>query len=41
MRECLKIRGAKQPDDWSTFETRSLLGGSLVGQRSYACERSR
>ena len=36
LRESLKIRGAKQPDDWSTFETRSLLGSSLTGQRSYA-----
>jgi hypothetical protein len=32
LRECLKIREAKQPDAWTTFETRGLLGRSLVGQ---------
>jgi tetratricopeptide (TPR) repeat protein/tRNA A-37 threonylcarbamoyl transferase component Bud32 len=36
LRESLKIRAAHQPGDWSTFESRSLLGGSLVGQRKYA-----
>jgi serine/threonine protein kinase/tetratricopeptide (TPR) repeat protein len=33
LRDCLKIREAKQPEEWSTFNTRSLLGGSLVGQK--------
>src|SRR5207248_1672140 len=36
LRECLKIRAAKLPDDWSTFNTRSLLGASLLGQKKYA-----
>ena len=25
-----------QPDEWTTFNTRSLLGGSLLGQKKYA-----
>ena len=36
MRECLKIREQKEPDDWTTFNTKSLLGGSLLGQKKYA-----
>ena len=36
LRESLKIRETKQPDDWMTFNTRSLLGGTLLGQRKYA-----
>jgi len=32
LRECLKIRETKLPDDWSTFDTRSMLGCSLLGQ---------
>jgi tetratricopeptide (TPR) repeat protein len=35
-RECLAIREQKMPDDWRTFTTRSLLGGSLLGQKKYA-----
>jgi hypothetical protein len=32
LRECLAVREKAQPDDWSTFYTRSLLGSSLIGQ---------
>jgi serine/threonine protein kinase/tetratricopeptide (TPR) repeat protein len=35
-RESLKIYEAKQPGDWTTFDTRSLLGASLMGQQNYA-----
>src|SRR5262249_46229493 len=35
IREALAIRERKAPDDWSTFETRSLLGGSLLSQKKY------
>jgi len=34
-RECLAIREKAIPDDWLTFNARSLLGGSLLGQRKY------
>jgi hypothetical protein len=36
VRECLAIREKLQPDDWSTFNTRSLLGASLLGQKKFA-----
>jgi serine/threonine protein kinase/tetratricopeptide (TPR) repeat protein len=36
LRECLTIRETKLPDDWSTFNAKSLLGGSLLGQQHYA-----
>jgi tetratricopeptide (TPR) repeat protein len=36
LRECLAIRDKVQPDDWRTFNTQSMLGGALVGQRKYA-----
>ena len=36
LRECLAIREKVQPDEWTTFNTRSLLGGSLLGQNRYA-----
>lgn len=36
LRECATIREKTQPDDWDTFEARSLLGGSLLGQKKYA-----
>jgi eukaryotic-like serine/threonine-protein kinase len=36
LRECLAIREKTQPDAWSTFNTRSVLGGSLLGQKMYA-----
>ena len=36
LRECLAIREQKEPDDWRTFNTTSLLGGALLGQKKYA-----
>jgi hypothetical protein len=36
LRECLAIREKVQPDEWTTFNTRNLLGGSLLGQKKYA-----
>jgi len=36
LREFLAIRDRKTPNDWRTFETRSLLGGSLLSQKKYA-----
>ncbi|HEV3262414.1 MAG TPA: hypothetical protein VG013_36520, partial [Gemmataceae bacterium] len=36
LRECLGIRAKTQPDAWSTFNTRSVLGGALLGQKKYA-----
>src|SRR5438046_9890167 len=35
-RECLVIREKKSPDDWQTFNAKSILGGSLLGQKKYA-----
>jgi len=35
LRDCLRIREAKQPDKWTTFNARSLLGGALLGQKKY------
>jgi serine/threonine protein kinase/TPR repeat protein len=35
-RECLEIREKKLPDDWRTFYARSMLGGSLLGQKKYS-----
>jgi serine/threonine protein kinase len=35
-RECLTIREIQIPDDWRTFNARSMLGGSLLGQKNYA-----
>jgi Tfp pilus assembly protein PilF len=36
LRQCLAIREQKEPDDWRTFNARSLLGGALLGQKKYA-----
>ena len=36
LRECLAIREKSQPDAWSTFNTKSMLGGALLGQKKYA-----
>jgi tetratricopeptide (TPR) repeat protein/tRNA A-37 threonylcarbamoyl transferase component Bud32 len=36
LRETLAIRERKLPDDWSTFEAMSLLGGSLLARKKYA-----
>jgi eukaryotic-like serine/threonine-protein kinase len=35
-REALTIREANEPDAWSTFNTQSLLGDPLLGQKKYA-----
>ena len=35
IREALTIREAKEPDDWRTFNTRSMLGGALLGQKKF------
>ena len=32
LRECLAIREKAAPDDWRTFNTKSMLGGALLGQ---------
>ncbi|HVC95160.1 MAG TPA: tetratricopeptide repeat protein [Pirellulales bacterium] len=36
LRECLDIRQRSQPDHWTTFNARSMLGGALLGQEKYA-----
>jgi hypothetical protein len=36
LHECLAIRETKEPEDWRTFNTKSMLGGSLLGQKKYA-----
>ncbi len=36
LRASLTIREKKEPDDWRTFNTRSMLGGVLLGQKKYA-----
>jgi serine/threonine protein kinase len=36
LRRCLTIRERALPDDWMTFNTRSQLGGSLLGQKKCA-----
>jgi serine/threonine protein kinase len=36
LRECLSIFETAQSDDWRTFDTRSQLGGSLMGQGKFA-----
>ena len=36
LRECLAIREKTQPDVWSTFNTKSMLGGALLGRKKYA-----
>ena len=36
LRECLAIREAVLPEDWSTSAGRSSLGASLLGQGKYA-----
>ena len=34
-RECLIIREKKVPDDWLAFNSRSMLGGSLLGRKKF------
>jgi tetratricopeptide (TPR) repeat protein len=36
LRESLAIREKKEPGEWTTFNTMSLLGGALAGQKKYA-----
>jgi hypothetical protein len=36
LREGQAIREVKAPDAWTTFSTRSMLGGALLGQKKYA-----
>jgi tetratricopeptide (TPR) repeat protein len=36
LRESLSIRERKEPDAWTTFNTRALLGGALLGQDQFA-----
>jgi len=36
LRACLAIREKQEPDAWTTFETKSLLGTALLGQKKYA-----
>ena len=36
LRECLAIREAVNPDLWSTFDTQSILGGTLLSQKKHA-----
>src|SRR5262249_28809537 len=33
--DCLRIREKAQPDDWTTFNTKSALGEALLGQKKY------
>jgi len=35
LRECLAVRTKHMPDDWLTFNTRSMLGAALAGQKKY------
>lgn len=35
LRQCLAIREKSQPNAWSTFHTKSMLGGALLGQRKF------
>jgi hypothetical protein len=34
--ECLAIRGKRLPEGSETFDSRSLLGASLLGQKNHA-----
>jgi hypothetical protein len=36
LRECLAVREKKEPDAWTTFGTKSLLGAALLGQKKYS-----
>jgi hypothetical protein len=36
LRECLTMRQKIQPDDWTTFDTKSLLGEALLEQKKLA-----
>jgi tetratricopeptide (TPR) repeat protein len=34
--ECLKLRQAKEADDWKTFNTKAMLGRCVLSQKNYA-----
>jgi tetratricopeptide (TPR) repeat protein/tRNA A-37 threonylcarbamoyl transferase component Bud32 len=36
LRDCLAIRAKQQPDEWTTWSTKSMLGEALLGQEKYA-----
>ncbi len=36
LRECLNIREKTQPEIWNTFDSQSLLGAALLGQKKYS-----
>lgn len=36
LREALAIREAKEPDAWTTFNTKSMIGAALLGRKKYA-----
>jgi tetratricopeptide (TPR) repeat protein len=36
LRRCLAIRRRIQPDDWTTFDTQSMLGEALLNEKKYA-----
>jgi eukaryotic-like serine/threonine-protein kinase len=36
LRDSLAIWEARRPDDWNRFDTQSLLGSSLLGQKKFA-----
>ncbi len=36
LRECLEIREKAEPEAWTTFNTLSMLGGALLGQKKSA-----
>ncbi len=36
LREALTIREKEEPDAWTTFNTKSMFGGALLGQKKYA-----
>jgi hypothetical protein len=36
LRDGLKFRERNEPEGWTTFNAKSLLGGSLLGQKKYA-----
>jgi eukaryotic-like serine/threonine-protein kinase len=35
-REALAVREKSEPDAWTTFNSKSMLGGALLGQKKYA-----
>ena len=35
LRECVAVRVKQEPDAWTTFETKSVLGAALLGQQAY------